>query len=472
MVFSPDGQHLAMIGWDGTLKAWETTSGREVLSFQDPKNVILSLCFSPDNRRLATSGTDKKVNVWDVTTGQQVFSFQGPKLVVGTMSYSPNGGFLACASDGTVRVWDLATGRETLQVKGGLGGYSPDGTQLLTSHEGRTCVLRDLATGQEAVRFEGLIGLLGGDDLRGPDGKPRRNPHFSPDGKRFVLIGETPVNPDAPYGERATQVRVWDAQTGRKTYTFHGRASVLLDPDDKQLATVATDGIIRVWDLATGQEVRSLKVGPTQYGFTMSFSPDGKRLACCTSQSLAVHPSPPNPEAKVRVWDVTTGREILSAQGMSGYGMEMVFSSDSSRLVISANYMTTWAWDLTTGQEILHVNENLVAHLRDAQRLVTSSPQGVVRLWDLATGQETLSFKIPAGHRPDVSPHGKRLLCSAEDGSLGVWDLTTGREILSVKSDVSGIGLRTFSPDGSRLAARWTNTVKVWDLTMGRDASP
>ena len=100
-------------------------------------------------------------------------------------------------------------------------------------------------------------------------------------------------------------VRIWDAATGQEIRTLPGRkfpfSSLVFSPDGLRLASGYSDGGVQVWDAATGQEVGTLK-GGTSVVCSLAFSPDGRRLSSVAG------------DGAVKLWDVTGAQETFAFQ--------------------------------------------------------------------------------------------------------------------------------------------------------------
>ena len=295
---------------------------------------------------------------------------------------------------------------------------------------------------------------------------------FSPDGMRLA---------SASYDGF---VRLWDAATGTEIRQFVGHTdgvtSVAFSPDGMRLASASYDGTVRLWDAATGTEIRQFG-GHTRWVTSVAFSPDGMRLASASY------------DGTVRLWDAAAGTEIRQFVGHTDYVNSVAFSPDGMRLASASDDRTVRLWDAAAGTEIRQFGERTgsvssVAFSPDGESLVSATNpksntiggSSTIHLWDVATGTESRQFVGHSGSVSSVafSPDGMRLAASllyfydpfigSQGGTVHLWDAATGTESRQFVGHSGSVSSVAFSPDGMRLAsASDDGTVHLWDAATG-----
>ncbi len=279
---------------------------------------------------------------------------------------------------------------------------------------------------------------------------------FSPDGKTALS------------GSFDHTARLWDLATGREIRKLEGHSkevtSVAFSPDGKTALSGSADCTVRLWDLATGREIRKLE-GHSGVVLSVAFSPDSTTALSGSFDHTA------------RLWDLATGREIRKIEGHSGRVSSVAFSPDGKTALSGSEDKTVRLWDLVTGREIRklegHSSEVYsVAFSPDVKTALSGSEDNTVRLWDLATGRE---IRMLVGHSGWVSsvafsPDGKTALSGSEDKMVRLWDLATGREIRTLVGHSGRVTSVAFSPDGkTALSGSFDHTARLWDLATGRE---
>jgi WD40 repeat protein/serine/threonine protein kinase len=222
-------------------------------------------------------------------------------------------------------------------------------------------------------------------------------------------------------------------------------ASVAFHPAGRLLASGGDDRTLRLWDLGTGQEIRTLQCSnPVR---SVAYSPDGRRLA---SGGKGV---------ELKIWDVETGQLEHDLPGHKGWVLGVAFHPDGKRLASACVDQTVRIWDVEKGRLLLTLTGHTkdvtsVAYSPDGKRLATGSSDQTIRLWDADQGGPALATL--KGHTAKVlsiaySPIGKYLASSGSDRSVRLWDLATGKEV-SQPLKGSIVPQIIFSPDGTGLA--------------------
>ena len=125
------GTRIATAAADGTVRVWDTRSGRDVLVLRGHHGPVWSTAFSPDGARVASAGDDGTVRIWDAHTGHVLRVLRGHDGSVYSVVWSPDGDLVMSASnDRTARIWDAATGVTLTTLRGNPARRLRDRRQL------------------------------------------------------------------------------------------------------------------------------------------------------------------------------------------------------------------------------------------------------------------------------------------------------------------------------------------------------
>jgi glucose/arabinose dehydrogenase len=159
--------------------------------------------------------------------------------------------------------------------------------------------------------------------------------------------------------------------------------AVAFSPDGALLASAYSGGVIRLWDLATGQQHgQVLQAGSGgQAGMTaIAFSPDGGLLASAYR------------DGTIRLWDPATGRLVRSPLPGGSSVSAVAFSPDGKLLASAGTDGTIRLWNPATGQPVRSPlpagsSVNAVAFSPDGKLLASADADGTVRVWNTAAFQ-------------------------------------------------------------------------------------
>ena len=366
------------------------------------------------------------------------------------VAFSPDGQRLAVASTIGVWIYDVASSRElALLPTAGIESvaFSPDGTHLASvgGRRGQEVMLWDIETQIPITSISGHRLWVS-------------SVAFSPDGT-------------IAFRSRDEAVVLWDVETGNVA-TLEERSgresrsllplSVAFSPDGTTLASGASDGIVRLWDVETQTSIATLS-GHRLRVSSVAFSQDGKMLASGSADET------------VKLWDVETRTLIATLSGHTRWVTCVAFSRDGI-LASGSQGGTIKLWDVAT-RDLIATLEGHTSGIRsvsfsaDGRTLATGSRDGTVKLWDVET--EDVSFSL-SGHTylPPVqsvsySADGRTLATGSGDGTVKLWDVESGRNIdrFAAYSPSNSVTAVSFSRDGTMLASMAGSTIKLWDVT-------
>jgi WD40 repeat protein len=430
LVVSPDDKALAWSLENERVRVWDLVGNKEVALLPSRQGELRVVGFSADGKELVT--VDKyghHVTAWDAANGTEPRTL--PDLFRSDVILSPDGKFVAGNVDGGVTVRGRASGKEVrLLPEPGYQShlaFAPDGRTLALAGKGGTIRLWDVELAKE-------VGVPGGHE------GPVRAVGFTPDGKAVITRDETGA------------LWVWDPTTGqgwgkargttetdpvpwhRVAVTNDGKTLFSPDPDNNlrfwDRATGGRGGVfpsrkegggVRLFDVATGKERRSVPVPPDAPTERLLLSPDGQTLALAG-------------KTHTLVCDSATGRKIGLLEGVHDSG-SLAFSPDGRLLAqVGKEVVLTEA---ATGLVRLRLprsgdSADTLAFSPDG-RLLAVSDAARVLVYDVATGAEVAKF---VGHEGQVSrlafaPDGKTLVSGSTDSTALVWDLAAARKELN-----------------------------------------
>jgi WD40 repeat protein/serine/threonine protein kinase len=257
-------------------------------------------------------------------------------------------------------------------------------------------------------------------------------------------------------------VKVLDLKTGRETRSLEGHAEAVhglaFGADGKLLATAGKDGTVKVWDGETGTLVRSISAHAGA-AWAVSFRPDGKVLASAGEDKT------------VRLWNLETGEEARSLAGHEEAVVAVAFSPGGALIASGGADRAVKLWGAESGT-VRHTLEGheayvwSVAFRPDGRMLATASGDKTVKLWDPESGALTRTL---SGHGDFVrqvafSPDGRLLASGSGDKSIKVWDVASGAEIKTLYGHTGHIWSVAFDADGRRLVSAGTDATKLWGL--------
>jgi len=341
---------------------------------------------------------------------------------------------------------------------------SPDGrTALASASSDGTLILFDMSTGDVIRRFAGHTTYA--EDIA-----------FSPDGKRALS------------GSSDNTVILWNVATGQPLqrftshpgwvntvdFSYDGRWALSAGLAGGDIVeAVGKPGVLILWDIEGGSEIRRFEGGHAQVIIDAKFSPDGSKIL--SSSGLRKAATMLSTQSSLVLWDAFTGDVLLKSEGLIQNPTRLAFSPDGRTALVGSMEGDMHLLDLSSG-EILHTfgsHSDWVSDVTfspDGRLAIAATGDGEIVIWNLITKERLANFRIHTGEviQLVVGPGGRQVLSTSIDGTLILWDLLDASELRRFWGHKASLTSLDFAPDGKRfISSALDSSLRLWDLATG-----
>jgi WD40 repeat protein len=363
--------------------------------------------------------------------------------------------------DKAIRLWDL----ETFEPHGGTPLLHKE--KLFSVAFNHTGTILASGGNEKVIRFWDVETHKQVDKLNEPSGSEKVA--FSSDGNLFASASVGTVG-------------LWDVDMSKKwSHAGHDGQNVLnvaFSPDSKHLASSSSDKTVILWDVASGEQKKTLS-GHEDEIEGLAFSPTDDTLLVSASR-----------DKTIRFWDIGVKPLVPRGDQLSDTAkvMDVAFSPDGTFLA-SSNYAGgLQLWDVETRQP---VGDPLTGHAKsvrgiafspDGKRIASASDDRKIGLWNLENPRQPTPFwssRVFRGHDGGVasvifSPNGERLASAGYDSTIRLWNVENSEQVGSPLTEhTDSVVTLAFNRDGSLLASGSNDkTVRLWDVATGTQIGP
>ncbi|XP_006888568.1 PREDICTED: apoptotic protease-activating factor 1 isoform X4 [Elephantulus edwardii] len=419
-------------------------------------DAVYHACFSEDGQRIASCGADKTLQVFKAETGEKLLEIKAHEDEVLCCAFSTDDRFIAtCSVDKKVKIWNSVTG------------------ELV-----HTCDEHS-----EQVNCC----------------------HFTCNSHHLLLAT----------GSNDCFLKLWDLnQKGCRNTLFGHTNSVnhcRFSPDDKLLASCSADGTLKLWDVKSANERRSINVKQCFLNSEESQDDMEVIVKCCSwfADGTRIMVAAKN---RIFLWNMDSCLKVADCRGHLSWVHSVMFSPDGSLFLTSSDDQTIRLWEIekvcknsavVLKQEVdvvFHENEVMVLavdnikhlqlingktgqidYLTEAQvsccclsphleYVAFGDEDGAIKILELLNGK---IFQSRIGHKKAVrhiqfTADGETLVSSSDDSAIQVWNWRSEKQYIFLQAHQETVKDFRLLKNSRLFSWSFDGTVKVWNIITGK----
>lgn len=468
----PDSSRAVSCEKGGSLIYWDLLKGELLRSIGGNQEEILKLYITKDGNTIITI-ENRTFRFWDAKTGQlrqTIGNFFKIGIQKTVFTYLDGHFAFEELNDShldshTIRIWELRTGKLLRSfVKNhkwkNTRAITPDGQMAISGSDDETLRLWDMQTGDPLRIFEGTVDLetpvvISQDQKKVMSGmKDNAIGVWELESGKLICsltgyrkkVSTMIFSPTAGKAITAYAMdksfRYWDLLSGRVLRSFESNASfsaLTFLKDEKTAISGSEDGIIRYWDLDTGQQIWAIDAhkGPV----TSLSSYRGGQMFISSSG-----------DKTVKLWDAPSGQCIRSFVHEEPIVLASILKDQRTLLSQSKQYGHLHYWDLYNGQ-LIHENVTLARHYTSLRQNIVENRNLIQHgnsFLDIKCGRKTSILKTQTGDDFTIcrfSQDGRYMVTCIKKGIIKVWDITTTNESQTLHVNDAEINSLALSSD-------------------------